>query len=171
MPALNFKKEFVTGVLRGLYPHSRVVCREFLKRHNKNAKWAAPLSEREYLIEINKFIDTHFKAGIKPKRQTIRSTRKSPFQQGDTLYLYTGMRTSFCIKLEEVKAKAVEHVHMRHLMGEFLVCIGTEIYNNTETMNGLNRVALKDGFTCINDMRDFFVPNVGDEFEGQLIQW
>ena len=170
MPALNFKKEFVSALLRGLYGH-HITGYELLSQINKNANWAAQLSERHYLIEINKFIDTHFEGSIKPKRQTIRATRKRSFKQGDTLYLYTGMRTKNCIKLGEVKAKEVEHVHMRHLMGEFLVCIGAEIYNNTETMNSLNRVALKDGFTCVNDMRDFFVPHVGDEFEGQLITW
>ena len=41
------------------------------------------------------------------KLQTIRAKRKNPIKEGETLYLYTGMRTKKCRKLGEVKCYSV----------------------------------------------------------------
>ena len=40
------------------------------------------------------------------KRQTIRARRKNPAKVGDTLYLYSGLRTKYCKKLREDKCTA-----------------------------------------------------------------
>jgi len=172
MPALNFKKEFVPAVLRGIYGSDRHTCYQGLKLINKNTKWAAPLSEREYLIEINKFIDTHFVGESMPKKQTIRATRKRPFKQDDTLYLYTGMRTKNCVKLGSVSAKKVRNVFMIHEMFGLQIKVGFDdlIVEDFESPT-LLRIANAAGFDTIDEMRNFFVKDKYDEFEGQLITW
>jgi hypothetical protein len=44
------------------------------------------------------------------KKQTIRANRKHPIRIGDTLYLFTGMRTRNCRRLGEATAKMVRDI-------------------------------------------------------------
>ena len=46
------------------------------------------------------------------KRQTIRSERKRPIKVGDTLYLYTGMRTKRCRKLGSAGCVGIEEIRI-----------------------------------------------------------
>lgn len=97
------------------------------------------------------------------KRQSIRANRKRPFVCGDTLFLYTGMRTKSCRKLGETTATYVADI---------------SIYNNTviEAGEELSRsdkrkLAREDGFENVSDFLTFFKESHGLPFQGQLIQW
>src|ERR1051326_4822817 len=50
---------------------------------------------------------------LQPKRQTIRAIRKRPIVKGDTLYLYTGMRTRNCALIGEAVCKDARLVSIR----------------------------------------------------------
>lgn len=97
------------------------------------------------------------------KRQTIRAIRKTPFKEGDILYLYTGMRTRSCRKLGEAKALEV---------------IPVEITTRNMRINGVlqhdhdsEKIAKEDGFDSFFDMMYWFFHTHGLPFEGQLIKW
>lgn len=98
------------------------------------------------------------------KRQTIRSYRKYPFKTGDRLFLYTGMRTSSCVKLGETVAQSVTEIRIfknvvRH--GPHRFCSGS----------CLNRFAKSDGFNNWQEMKAWFSETHGLPFVGQLITW
>ncbi len=100
------------------------------------------------------------------KRQTIRALRKdgrNP-QQGQTLYLYTGMRTKGCRKLGEAICKDVPEIYINSY-GQ--VVIGTNFLTLTET----NKLSKDDGFNTIADFIDFFRQTHGLPFDGLLIKW
>ena len=96
------------------------------------------------------------------KCQTIRAPRKRPFKVGDTLYLYTGMRTKGCRKLREVRCSRMAHI---------------SIYSNCYEATGidaaesLDEFAARDGFSSWVKMRDWFRQRYGLPFEGVLIEW
>jgi hypothetical protein len=95
------------------------------------------------------------------KCQTIRKRRKRPTRVGDTLYLYTGMRTKAC----------------RLLRTE--TCIGIapiDIYDGRIVFDGselprwhAKALAEHDGFDTLSDFFEFFgLPIIG---ELELIEW
>lgn len=100
------------------------------------------------------------------KRQTIRAKRRDGRNPhpGDTLYLYTGLRTKQCRKLGAAKCTSVQEVVItRHgpiLAGRHLGC------------DEASELAAKDGFSCYGDMADFFFDKEHDlPFWGLLIEW
>ncbi|MEE9356892.1 ASCH domain-containing protein [Candidatus Vondammii sp. HM_W22] len=97
------------------------------------------------------------------KRQTIRVMRKHPIRTGDTLYLYTGMRTSGCEKLGEAAAKTVTTIY-----------IDSDVVNvDCETLHPYQvaELARADGFAGIAEFKAFFRDTHGLPFTGQLIKW
>ena len=102
-------------------------------------------------------------AGI--KRNTIRRRRKygrDP-KAGDTLYLYTGMRTKGCRRLGEAKCKS----SMPILIDKSdIVVAGQLLYPDKEY-----ELAIADGFECVSDFREFFLDDWNEQFEGFLISW
>jgi len=97
------------------------------------------------------------------KRQTIRAYRKRPFRVGDTLYLYTGMRSPSCLKLGQAVAKSVDQIF-----------IDDDVVNvNCETLNGhqVHALAVSDGFDGVCEFKAFFKKTHGLPFIGQLIKW
>ena len=97
------------------------------------------------------------------KRQTIRVIRKNPFKVGDSLYLYTGMRTRYCRKLGEAKVSEIQAV---------------KITTRNIRINGVllpvhesEKIAKDDGFDSFFDMMYWFFHTHGLPFEGQLIKW
>lgn len=100
------------------------------------------------------------------KRQTIRPKRKRPTKPGDTLYLYTGMRTRQCRKLLETKCKSVEPVDI-YLEGDVWV-------NGQKLLpNELIAFVQADGFDNIADFLLFFDEVYGLPLiqEVELLTW
>lgn len=93
------------------------------------------------------------------KCQTIRATRKRPVQVGDTLYLYTGMRTKECEKIGEVVCKSVSDVEITD--------VGVMINDQYLTPSEVYRLAIADGFESVESFIKFFKK----PFRGQLIKW
>ncbi len=117
-------------------------------------KWSAPLVESG------------------EKRQTIRAYRKDGRDPkvGDTLYLYTGMRTKQCRKLGEVVCVSIAHVKIH----EWGVMRDGKILG----VRQIQRFAADDGFhggpgvgTNWHLMHSWFDKTHSLPFEGLLIKW
>lgn len=102
-------------------------------------------------------------AGI--KRCTIRKKRKDDQdpKPGQTLFLYTGMRTKCCRKLREDIC---------------LESVPILIDQSGTRLNGLSlhpvdeyKLAKADGFKSVREYLDFFLKGAGTQFEGFLIKW
>lgn len=104
--------------------------------------------------------------GLRPKRQTIRAPRKDGkvAKVGDTLYLYTGLRTKKCRKLGEAKC-----------MGSWKVSIsrdGVLIDNNLFVDHEADEFARDDGFKDFAELRAWIDKTHGPEvFVGQVYRW
>ncbi len=97
------------------------------------------------------------------KRQTIRKTRKRLFQVGDTLYLFTGMRTKLCKRAGQYTCVKVEHIIIDHQQ----ILIDGASLNAMQT----HSLAVADGFANTNDFMTFFKQEHTLPFEGQIIHW
>lgn len=102
--------------------------------------------------------------GSGEKTQTIRKRRKRPIQVGDTLYLYTGMRTKQCRKLGEATCTAVETIKIYPTQQ---IILGKQILR----FSGRWKLAKADGFTGLRDFYAFFRDHYGLPFTGILIKW
>ncbi len=104
------------------------------------------------------------------KRQTIRSYRKDGRdpKQGDTLYLYTGMRTKACRKLGEVRCNKVYEIVLNERYRD--PSIGT-LMSGCGFPCTIDRLAKLDGFRNAAAMFDWFEDTHGLPFEGLLIRW
>ena len=100
------------------------------------------------------------------KRQTIRARRKDlrDPQAGQTLYLYTGLRTTVTRKLGEPECKSSEPISIDE---HYRVVLGVTDLSTKEISN----VAAKDGFGSISDFFEFFRKTHGFPFYGFLIKW
>ncbi len=99
------------------------------------------------------------------KRQTIRRKRrdgKYP-RPGQTLYLYTGMRTKSCRKLGEETCKSSLPI----LIDGRNVVVGGQLLSADEEL----KLAQADGFEGVEDFRNFFSNQDADAFDGVLICW
>ncbi len=112
----------------------------------------------------------HIRSGR--KTHTIRSTRKLPIKTGDTLYLYTGMRTRHCQKIIQSVCLKVEDVLIRQ----------RKTFSNDSTerfevaINGVGlesdekqALAYADGFKSFSDMMIFWQGRL--PFIGHIIHW
>lgn len=108
------------------------------------------------------------------KRQTIRATRKRPIRVGDTLYLYTGMRTKQCQKLKT--ANCTMAAGFRITDGDYSGFPAVRIIDGftsitLKSLDQLNALAMRDGFADFNEMKAWFNDTHGLPFVGQLIRW
>lgn len=97
------------------------------------------------------------------KRQTIRPLRKRPIKPGETLFLYTGLRTKQSRKLKEVVCKNVSPV----IIGPGWIELNERMLDMKETYE----VARRDGFIKLLSFFNFFRKQYGSPFYGVLIQW
>lgn len=97
------------------------------------------------------------------KNQTIRAFRKYPIKKGETLFLYTGMRTKFCKKLKEVKCIDVCNVT--------ITTTGVRINNRRVLKRNLESFAIADGFKSWEEMKKWWSLTHDLPFTGQLIKW
>ena len=101
------------------------------------------------------------------KRQTIRKVRRrGQIKVGDTLMLYTGMRTKHCHKLAVARCGSVTPILIG--MGpEYVVRAGTTLL----TLRAKQTLAKADGFENFAEMLIWFYDKHGLPFEGVLIKW
>ena len=99
------------------------------------------------------------------KRQTIRAKRKDGRNPhpGDTLYLYTGLRTKQCRKLGTAICQRVREVV---ITGTFPIMSGRHL-GAAEA----NILAVNDGFPGYKEMEQYFEKEHGLPFWGLLIEW
>ena len=97
------------------------------------------------------------------KRQTIRQVRKHPIKVGDTLYLYTGMRTKACRKLAEEKCVAIEPIEIHPTY----ITVSGRVLNMRER----HSLAVADGFTRLDQFYEFFISHYDMPFKGVVIKW
>lgn len=97
------------------------------------------------------------------KRQTIRKLRKRPFKAGDTLYLFTRMRTAGCRRIGQFRCTAVENIRVEQ----------DQIFIEGERLSARQRnsLALADGFADSAEMMRFFHDQHTLPFVGQIIYW
>ncbi len=101
------------------------------------------------------------------KKQTIRKRRKRPIKVGDTLQLYTGMRTPACRKLGVTTCTGVEPLVL-HCQGVEYTALKLMITRFAQ--NSLNDFAKQDGFKSWPQLASWFHLE-RKPFEGDLIRW
>jgi hypothetical protein len=107
-----------------------------------------------------------------PKRQTIRAIGKRRHARpGETIQLYTAMRTKQCRKLGEARCVSVEPISVWIEPGRVAV-EGHEAIDGI----GLDDFARLDGFASWSDMATFWMNEHGQivragPFVGVLIKW
>ncbi len=97
------------------------------------------------------------------KTQTIRPPRKRPICAGDTLHLYTGMRTRACRKLGEAFCYLVSPI----IVNEECCYLDGLPLNDVQA----ERIAQRDGFTSWRELAAWFKAQYGLPFNGVLIRW
>ena len=104
------------------------------------------------------------------KRQTVRAPRKDgrPHAKvGDTLKLYTGMRTKQCRLLATATVTHIDRIRIEpmcmFLNGSFM-----PVFDACQTDDGF---AVADGFKNFMDMSLWFATVHGLPFEGFVIHW
>lgn len=111
--------------------------------------------------------------GSKP--HTIRADRKHPIKAGDTLYLYTGMRSLACRPLRAPEiCNAVVRITIDTDRCEVLLGKGSTIHRcggGLLTPAEIERLAKLDGFDDVNAFFKWFRDIHGATFRGTLIEW
>jgi hypothetical protein len=116
------------------------------------------------------------------KRQTIRKFRKYPITPGETLYLYTALRTKYAQKIREVICKWVYGISIS-LNNNWILIVGGPCGEQVKLtgINALNKFAKADGFKDWEDMKAFWLAEHGvkkgkrkvilKKFVGTLTTW
>lgn len=108
---------------------------------------------------------------IVPKRQTVRAIGKRRHARpGETMQLYTAMRTKQCRKLGEAICQSVQPIKL--FLGAASLGVdldGRYFCGATET----EEFARDDGFSSVEEMIRFWLVNHPgvQEFTGVLIKW
>ncbi|GAL87721.1 hypothetical protein MYP_4952 [Sporocytophaga myxococcoides] len=101
------------------------------------------------------------------KNFTIRKMRKHPFNKGEKLQLYTGLRTRHAIKLRDAICKNVWDLRIEEHEGSFLFKLDGRRLSH-ERVEGIAR---KVGFSSVDLWIKYFKEKYKFPFEGQLIEW
>ena len=103
-----------------------------------------------------------------PKRQTIRAHGKRRHARpGETLQLYTAMRTKQCFKIGEARCTAVNQITM--MVGRRTIAFLVD----GEPIPDHREFVMADGFENLEDMLAFWHSEHRgvDKFEGVIIKW
>lgn len=103
------------------------------------------------------------------KRQTIRKNRKRDFKVGDTLYLYTGVRTKNSTFLFEAICSDALPIEINE--NAIIIQMDDLTSRCISTKHDLNVFAKQDGFDSFLTMLNFFNNEYGLPFHGILIKW
>lgn len=114
--------------------------------------------------------------GLRPKRQTIRRRGKRRHARpGETLQLYTGMRTKKCQLIGRARCTDVRDIHIafrkaRRGARDWVKISGEE---KIDDPSGLNKFAHADGFFDWMELRQFWrLHHKGvEDFDGVIIRW
>lgn len=105
------------------------------------------------------------------KQQTIRAPRTGRSRHarpGETLQLYTAMRTKYCTLIGRAKCLSITPVTIN--LPHYIVTIGDETF--AQKWDWLNDFAKADGFPNWKAMWDFWWKTHPKEpFSGMLIRW
>lgn len=113
----------------------------------------------------------------RPKLQTIRAIGKRRHARaGETLQLYTAMRTKQCRKIGDAKCVRVDPIRINVEGGRVAIAPGTSDARAFDKSCDLDAFAQRDGFADWADMREFWREEHGDlkrlgPFVGALIMW
>lgn len=103
------------------------------------------------------------------KRQTIRANRKRPIKVGDTLYLYTGLRSPGARLLTTAVCSEAWTIELRQTQAR------PEILFDGKPLSwnglGAHALAVRDGFENILELLAWFERTHGFPFRGQVIRW
>ncbi|GAJ10348.1 unnamed protein product [marine sediment metagenome] len=139
--------EIPANVIEGLW---NLLREGKLKKYINPKEYAA---EYERLDALRKQFNCETLVTV-PKLQTIRLCRKRPTKPGETLYLYTGMRTKDCIKLGEIPCKTVEPLEIQEYMTGPLV--GVAVHRAGHWRPLTHEFAQADGFNDMWAMQEWF---------------
>ncbi|MBO9702620.1 MAG: hypothetical protein J7604_20580 [Sporocytophaga sp.] len=101
------------------------------------------------------------------KNFTIRKMRKHPFNKGEKLQLYTGLRSRHAIKLRDAVCKNVWDLRIEEHEGTFLF----KLNGRRLSYERVNGIARKVGFRTVDLWISYFKEKYEFPFEGQLIEW
>lgn len=108
------------------------------------------------------------------KRQTVRAPRKDGrphCKVGDTLKLYTGMRTKGCRLLGEATVMRIARIKIEHTCMYVNDRVLPSAIYDRDCEQTDNEFAQADGFESFTDMANWFSDVHGLPFEGSVIQW
>lgn len=113
-----------------------------------------------------------FSAAIKSgeKRSTIRARRKNGYVPagGESVRLYTGMRTKSCELIKEVTIHNVRPITVNCEKGQRIqVILDCKPLTTFETQ----ALAIAEGFSDLTDMREFFERQYGEMLNAYFIEW
>lgn len=107
---------------------------------------------------------------LRPKRQTIRAVGlRRHARPGETLQLYTGMRTKQCEKIGDARCVGIDHIAIRFpYAGK-----AAKVVIGRRKVADLEDFAALDGFETWADLQKFWYVNHPDidEFVGVRIRW
>jgi hypothetical protein len=103
------------------------------------------------------------------KRCTIRAPRKREIRVGDTLHLFTGMRTSACRKLKAATCCHVTPITIALLPRRQSPII--KLNDKVLSEPAARTLARRDGHATLAGFIDFFAATHGLPFTGALICW
>jgi hypothetical protein len=114
---------------------------------------------------------------VRPKLQTIRAIgRRRHARPGETVQLYTAMRTKQCRKIGDGRCVRVDPIRIHVEGGRIAICPGTPDKRAFDKASDLDSFAQRDGFADWADMREFWREEHGDlkrlgPFVGVIILW
>ncbi len=103
------------------------------------------------------------------KRQTLRNDRKRHTRPGETLQLYTGMRTKHCRLIGLATCERVEAITFDFARNRAVTNLG-----ELSRWEELQRFAAGDGFGNWTELKAFWRkhhPDIGDTWSGVQITW
>lgn len=109
------------------------------------------------------------------KRQTIRKRGKLPPPRvGDTLRLYSGLRTQACRRLRHAICTDVQQITISCLLRQVhtprLIAAGVMAWHRMEDEE-VEALAMADGFSGAEEFFVWFQAQHGDTLSGYLIKW
>lgn len=112
-------------------------------------------------------------SGFLPKLQTIRAMRRTNMPTaGCDLQLFTGLRTSSCRRLANVRCSGVRPISLAGLVRDPVRQYpDAEIRIANEPVADLDAFARLDGFQRYEDFAEFFRHGGKSCFDGYLIEW
>lgn len=109
------------------------------------------------------------------KRQTIRAERKVPIKIGDTLHIFTGLRTKKARRLlppQECRQALDIVIRRKQLKNSKYLSLEVKLqFAGKLNRERIEALAKEDGFDSVEAFAAWFLPKGTDEFKGQLIKW